>query len=175
MEPAKRTVLDTDAIRAAGSKYEEGAVTAGYKGNRAEIVTMLNEALATEIVCMLRYRRHYYTAKGIDNVSIKEEFMEHARDEEDHANQIADRIIQLNGEPDLNPNRLMEKSHADYDESSDIRDMIRSNLVAERQAIEAYRQMIERIGESDPTTRLMLIEIMAKEEEHADDMRDLLS
>lgn len=174
MNPMKNSVLDVDAIRSAASRFDEGAVTDGYKGNRAEIIAMLNEALATEIVCMLRYRKHYYSAKGIDNVSIKQEFMEHANDEEEHAHRIAERIIQLNGEPDLNPGRLMERSHAEYDESTDIREMIRADLVGERMAIEAYRQMIERIGETDPTTRLMLIEIMAKEEEHADELRDLL-
>lgn len=174
MNPMKQSVLDVNAIRVAANKFDEGAVTDGYKGNRTEIIAMLNEALATEIVCMLRYRRHYYTAKGIDNVSIKAEFLEHANDEEEHANRIAERIIQLNGEPDLHPDRLMEKSHAEYDESTDIREMIKTDLIGERMAIEAYRQMIEKIGETDPTTRLMLIEIMAKEEEHADELRDLL-
>jgi len=180
MEPGKasvqgkKSVLDIAAIRAAASKYDDGAVTDGYKGNRAEILAMLNEALATEIVCMLRYRRHYYTAKGIDNVSIKAEFLEHANDEEEHANTIAERIVQLNGEPDLDPVHLAEKSIADYDESTDIREMIKANLVAERLAIEAYRQMIERIGDTDPTTTLMLTEVLTKEEEHAEDMRDLL-
>ena len=134
----------------------------------------LNDALATELVCVLRYKRHYFTATGLENEPIKAEFLEHALEEEGHANQIAERIVQLNGEPNFNPRELSERSHADYDESTDIKSMIRANLIAERIAIETYRQMIERIGDDDPTTKHLLISIMAKEEEHADDMSDLL-
>lgn len=167
--------LDKAAIRAAAANTaEQGAVGVGYKGNREEIVAMLNDALATELVCVLRYKRHYFTATGMENTAVRAEFLEHANEEQGHADRIAERIMQLNGEPDFNPATLIERSHAEYDASDDIRAMIKANLVEERVAIEAYRQMIERIGDSDPTTRLMLTEIMADEEEHADDMKDLL-
>ncbi|MBV8624182.1 MAG: ferritin-like domain-containing protein [Herbaspirillum sp.] len=166
--------LDKEAIRAAASKISEGAVTEGYRGNRQEVIAMLNDALATELLCVLRYKRHYYTAKGLEIEAIKGEFLQHAQEEQSHADLIAERIVQLNGEPDFNPKTLTERSHAHYDESADIKDMIRANLVEERVAIEAYRQMIERIGDDDPTTRHMLVQIMAQEEEHADDMSDLL-
>lgn len=166
--------LDKDAIRAAAKKLDNGAVTDGYRGNRQEVIAMLNDALATELLCVMRYKRHYYTAKGLENEPIKAEFLQHAQEEQSHADKIAERIVQLNGEPDFNPKTLSQRSHAEYDESSDIKDMIRSNLVEERVAIEAYRQMIERIGDDDPTTKHMLVQIMAQEEEHADDMTDLL-
>lgn len=168
------TPLDTAAIRKAARNLDDGAVTAGYAGRREEIVALLNGALATELLCVLRYKRHYHTASGLANTAIKAEFLEHALEEQAHADQIAERIVQLNGEPDFNPSTLAERSHAEYDDSTDIRAMIRANLVAERVAIESYRQMIERIGDADPTTTLMLTEILAKEEEHADEMRDLL-
>ena len=167
--------LDTDAIRAAAKHVDDGAVTAGYQADRKEIVTMLNGALATELVCVLRYKRHYYTATGLQNGPIKAEFLQHAVEEQAHADLLAARIVQLNGQPDFNPATLLERSHAEYDDSASIQAMIKSNLVAERIAIEAYRQMIENIGHTDPTTRQMLIGIMAMEEEHADDMRDLLA
>ena len=166
--------LDKNAIRAAASSIEEGAVSSGYQGDREGIIAMLNEALATELVCVLRYKRHYYTATGLENTPIKAEFLEHAKEEEAHADLIAERIVQLNGDPDFNPRSLSERSHAEYDDSSDIREMIKANLIEERVAIEAYRQMIERIGDTDPTTKHMLVQIMAQEEEHADDMKDLL-
>lgn len=166
--------LDKNAIRAAAASIEEGAVSSGYQGDREGIIAMLNEALATELVCVMRYKRHYYTATGLENSPIKAEFLEHAKEEEAHADMIAERIVQLNGDPDFNPRTLSERSHAEYDDSSDIRAMIKSNLIEERVAIEAYRQMIERIGDTDPTTKHMLVQIMAQEEEHADDMKDLL-
>lgn len=170
----RRDPIDVGAIRQAAQNLEDGAVPSGYKGDREEILAMLNDALATELVCALRYRRHYYMATGLINEPIKAEFLEHAQQEEDHAAQIAERIVQLNGEPDFNPSTLTSRSHAEYDECNDIKGMIRANLIAERIAIESYRQMIERIGDTDPTTRHMLINIMAVEEEHADDMADLL-
>ncbi|TEA79460.1 ferritin-like domain-containing protein [Allopusillimonas ginsengisoli] len=166
--------IDVAAIRQAARNLDGGAVSSGYKGNRKEIIDMLNAALATELVCVMRYKRHYYTAAGLVNEPIKAEFLEHAQQEADHADRIAERIVQLNGEPDFNPSSLAERSHAEYDDSSDIKAMIRANLVAERVAIESYRQMIERIGDTDPTTKHLLIDIMAVEEEHADDMKDLL-
>jgi len=135
---------------------------------------MLNGALATELVFILRYKRHYYTATGLHNGSIKAEFLVHAQEEEAHVALLAERIVQLNGKPDFNPGTLVDRSHAEYDDSKDIQSMIKANLIAERVAIESYRQMIDEIGEADPTTRLMLVGIMAVEEEHADDMRDLL-
>jgi bacterioferritin len=166
--------INVTAIREAARHLESGAVPSGYKGNREEIIEMLNAALATELVCALRYKRHYYTATGLVNEPIKAEFLQHAKEEEDHAGRIAERIVQLNGEPDFNPSTIAQRSHAEYDECTDIKGMIKANLIAERVAIESYRQMIERIGDSDPTSRHLLIDIMAVEEEHADDMKDLL-
>jgi bacterioferritin len=166
--------IDTAAIRAAAEHLDEGAVTAGYKGARAAVVAMLNGALATELVCVLRYKRHYYTVRGPQNAAAKAEFLEHGRQEQEHADWLAGRIVQLNGSPDFNPATLLSRSHAEYDESESVQSMVRANLIAERVAIESYRQMIEQIGDSDPTTRLLLVRIMAVEEEHADDMRDLL-
>lgn len=167
--------LDKTAIREQARQHlMEGAVTEGYTQRRGEILAMLDSALATELLCVLRYKRHYHTATGMTNTAIKAEFLEHAQEEQEHADEIAERIVQLNGEPDLNPSTLADRSHAEYDESSDIKDMIRADLVAERVAIESYRQMIERIGDDDPTTAHMLTRILAKEEEHADEMHDLL-
>ncbi|KQV84927.1 bacterioferritin [Massilia sp. Root351] len=166
--------IDTAAIRAAAQNLSDGPVTAGYKGDREAVIKMLNGALATELVCILRYKRHYYTVAGRDNAGVKAEFLEHAVQEQEHADWLAERIIQLNGQPDFNPATLLDRSHAEYDESGEVQSMVRANLIAERVAIESYRQMIEQIGDSDPTTRQLLIKIMAVEEEHADDMRDLL-
>lgn len=166
--------IDTAAIRAAARHLGDGPVTAGYKGDRRAVLAMLNGALATELVCILRYKRHYYTVSGPLNGAVKAEFLEHALQEQEHADWLAERIVQLNGEPDFNPATLPARSHAEYDESRDVQSMVRANLIAERVAIEAYRQMIEQIGDSDPTTRLLLVRIMTVEEEHAEDMRDLL-
>ncbi|HSY27922.1 MAG TPA: ferritin-like domain-containing protein [Burkholderiaceae bacterium] len=170
-----RSGIDTAAIRAAAKNLDDGAVTVGYQADRHEIIALLNDALATELVCVLRYKRHYYTAAGLQNGPIKAEFLQHAQEEQAHADQLAERIVQLNGKPDFNPATLIERSHAEYDDSENIQAMIKANLIAERVAIESYRQMIEQIGEKDPTTRHMLVGIMAMEEEHADDMRDLLA
>ncbi|MET3131573.1 bacterioferritin [Oxalobacteraceae bacterium GrIS 1.11] len=166
--------IDTAAIRAAAQHLGDGPVTVGYKGDREAVIALLNGALATELVCILRYKRHYYTVTGLQNGPIKAEFLEHATQEQEHADWLAERIVQLNGKPDFNPATLLARSHAEYDESSSVQSMVRANLIAERVAIESYRQMIEKIGDSDPTTRHLLIKIMAVEEEHADDMRDLL-
>jgi bacterioferritin len=136
---------------------------------------MLNDALATELVCVLRYKRHYFTVSGPGTGHVKAEFLLHAQEEQGHADQIAERIIQLNGMPNFNPSTLSARSHAEYDDAIDVQAMVRANLIAERVAIESYRQMIAAIGERDPTTRQMLIGIMAVEEEHAEDMRDLLA
>lgn len=167
--------INTAAIREAARHIDDGAVTAGYQANRKDVIDMLNGALATELVCILRYKRHYYTVTGLQNGPIKAEFLQHALEEQGHADLLAERIVQLNGKPDFNPATLIERSHAEYDDSDSIQSMIKANLIAERIAIEAYRQMIETIGETDPTTRHMLVGIMAMEEEHADDMRDLLA
>lgn len=170
-----RSEIDVAAIRAAARNLDNGSVTEGYQADRKEIIAMLNNALATELVCVLRYKRHYYTATGLQNGPIKAEFLQHAMDEQGHADQLAERIVQLNGKPDFNPASLTARSHAEYDDSEDIQSMIKANLIAERVAIESYRQMIAKIGDTDPTTSHMLVGIMAVEEEHADDMRDLLA
>ncbi|HEY0061850.1 MAG TPA: ferritin-like domain-containing protein [Telluria sp.] len=167
--------FDIGAIRKAAANLDEGAVTDGYQADRDAVVQMLNDALATELVCVLRYKRHYYTVSGLSNGPIKAEFLEHAQQEQEHADALAERIVQLNGSPNFNPATLTARSHAEYDESDDVQAMIRANLIAERVAIESYRQMIAAIGDKDPTTKHLLIGIMAVEEEHADDMRDLLA
>ncbi|XLZ72248.1 ferritin-like domain-containing protein [Massilia sp. SR12] len=168
-------MIDKNAIRAAARNMADGPVTEGYRGNRLQVLQMLNEALATELVCIQRYKRHYYTVSGMGNAAIKAEFLEHALQEQEHADWLAERIVQLNGEPDFNPATLLDRSHAEYDDSREVQAMVRANLVAERVAIESYRQMIELIGDTDPTTKQLLTQIMAVEEEHADDMRDLLA
>jgi bacterioferritin len=170
----QRLVLNEDKIEAAKRELGEGPVTPGYGPWRDDIVNLLNGALATELVCILRYKRHHFTAHGIAAPNVAAEFLEHANDEARHADRIAERIVQLGGEPDFAPDTLSRRSHADYDASSDLKAMIRANLVAERVAVETYRQMIELIGDKDPTTRRLLEDVLNDEEEHADDMRDLL-
>lgn len=167
--------LDEDAIARARSSLDDGAVTPSYGPWREQIVGLLNDSLATELVCVLRYKRHYFTAKGMASPSIADEFLVHANEESAHADLIAERIVQLGGEPDFSPARLLERSHADYDESKDLKAMIRANLVAERVAVETYRQMINLIGDKDPSTRRMLETILADEEEHADELADMLA
>jgi bacterioferritin len=166
--------LDQTAIDAASRSLDEGAVTPSYGPWRDDIVKLLNDALATELVCILRYKRHYFTASGVKSPAIADEFLVHANEETAHADKIAERIVQLGGEPDFNPRSLMDRSHAKYDESLELQAMVRANLVAERIAVEAYRQMIVLIGDKDPTTRRMLEEILADEEEHADELKDWL-
>jgi bacterioferritin len=178
MEDKKTTLahgFDVEAIRRAAANLDDGAVTEGYQADRAAVVAMLNDALATELLCVLRYKRHYYTVSGPNSAQMRAEFLEHAQQEQDHADRIAERIVQLNGSPNFNPATLTARSHAEYDESEDAQAMVRADLIAERVAIESYRQMILAIGDKDPTTRDMLVDIMAVEEEHADDMRDLLA
>jgi len=170
----QRLALNVDAIQAAKKSLDDGAVTPTYGPWRDDIVKLLNDALATELVCVLRYKRHYFTAHGMASPRIAEEFLEHANAEAGHADRIAERIVQLGGEPDFAPDSLSSRSHADYDASSDLRDMIRANLVAERVAVETYRQMIHLIGDKDPTTRRLLEEVLNDEEEHAEDLRDML-
>lgn len=171
----QRLQLDEGAIAAAKQQVDEGAVTPSYGPWRDDIVKLLNAALATELVCVLRYKRHYFTAKGLNSQSVAEEFLEHANEESAHADRLAERIVQLGGEPDFSPSTLLERSHADYDEQTELRAMVRANLVAERVAVETYRQMVQLIGEKDPTTRRMLEKILGDEEEHADELADLLA
>jgi bacterioferritin len=153
---------------------QAGAVTSNYGADPTVVVKMLNEALATEIVCVLRYKRHYFMAQGIASDSVKQEFAEHATQEQEHADRIAERIVQLGGEPDLNPDTLTKRSHAEYVEGSSLVDMLREDLVAERVAIESYREMVEWLHGKDSTTKRMLEEILAVEEEHAEDINSLL-
>jgi bacterioferritin len=153
---------------------EKGAVTAGYRGDRAVVLDLLNQALASEIVCVLRYKRHYYMATGIHAQAAAGEFLQHAAEEQAHADQIAERITQLGGEPDLDPRTLTTRSHTEYVAGTSLLDMIQENLVAERIGIESYTEMIRYIGDNDPTTRHMLVGILATEEEHADDMKNLI-
>ena len=153
---------------------ENGAVTQGYSADRETVVKLLNEALATEIVCTLRYRRHYFMASGINAESVAQEFLQHANEEQGHADQIAQRIVQLKGEPNFNPEGLLTRSHAEYVEGASLTDMIKEDLVAERIAIDSYREMITYLGNDDPTSRRMMEGILAMEEEHADDLVNLL-
>ena len=170
----ERLVLNEQAIQAAKTGIAAGAVTPGYGLWREDVVKLLNDALATELVCVLRYKRHYFTAHGMASPNVAAEFMEHATAEAVHADRIAERIVQLGGDPDFSPTTLLGRSHADYDASLDLKAMIRANLVAERVAVETYRQMISLIGDTDPTTRRMLEEILTDEEEHADELKDWL-
>ncbi len=160
--------------RRAREHMEAGAVTAGYKADRDTVVKLLNTVLATELVCVLRYKRHYYTAAGIHAQAVAEEFLEHANEEQEHADRAAQRIMQLGGEPDFNPDTLTGRSHSEYVEGDDLVSMIRENLVAERIAIESYTEMIRFLGDDDPTTRRMIEEILGKEEEHADELQTLI-
>ena len=153
---------------------DEGAVTASYSADREQVLQMLNEVLATELVCMLRYRRHHFMARGITSRSIADEFLEHANEEQGHADQVAERIVQLGGEPDFCPDTLTDRSHAEYVPGTTLIDMIKENLVAERIAIDSYREMVAYVGAKDSTTRRLLETILAVEEEHADELADLL-
>jgi bacterioferritin len=166
---------DIQELRARARRHiEKGAVTENYRADRAAVVKILNEALATEIVCVLRYKRHHYMAAGIHAQAVAEEFLEHAKEEQDHADQIARRIVQLGGEPDLNPDGLLTRSHSEYVEGTTLLDMIREDLVAERVAIESYTEIVRYLGQDDTTSRRLMEEILAKEEEHADDLRTLI-
>jgi bacterioferritin len=168
-------VTDIQAIRRRARQHiERGPVTPGYRGQLDVILRLLNEALATEIVCVLRYRRHYYMASGIHAQSVADEFLQHASEEQAHADQIAARIVQLGGEPNFSPDGLSKRAHSEYVEGKDLIDMIQEDLVAERVAIDSYNEMIRFVGDTDPTTRRMLESILAMEEEHADDLANLL-
>lgn len=166
---------DMETIRTrARQKIERGAVTGGYTGDLAQVIDLLNDALASEIVCVLRYKRHYFMAEGIHSESVAAEFREHATDEARHGDMIAKRIVQLQGEPQFSPEGMLSRSHTEYVEAGSLSGMLEENLVAERIAIDTYREMIQYLGDSDPTTKRMLEEILADEETHADDLSSLL-
>ncbi len=171
----KPFLTDIKTLRERARKHiENGAITEGYSADRDTVVKLLNEALATEIICVLRYKRHYFMATGINAEGVAAEFLQHANEEQVHADQIAQRIVQLGGAPNLNPDGLTTRSHAEYVEGDTLVDMIKEDLVAERIAIDSYREMINYVNTDDPTTRRMLEGILAMEEEHADDLVSLL-
>jgi len=172
---APQAFTDTRTLRANARKaIEQGPVTASYPADRKVIVEQLNAALATEWVCVLRYMRHYYSATGLVSGSVKEHFLEHADEERGHADLLAERIVQLGGEPDLDPATLTQRSHAEYQVGKTLKDMVKEDLIAERIAIESYRELINYVGDRDTTTKKLLEHILADEEEHADEFRDLL-
>src|SRR5512145_3019727 len=171
----KPFLTDIKTLRERARQHiEQGAVTPGYRADRATVIRLLNEALATEIVCVLRYRRHYFMASGINAQSVAQEFLQHANEEQGHADQVAQRIVQLGGEPDFSPEGLLTRSHSEYVEGDTLFDMIREDLVAERVAIESYRDMVNFLGTGDTTTRRLLESILAVEEEHAEDLLSLI-
>jgi bacterioferritin len=167
-------VLDTEAIDAARRSLDQGAVTPSYGPWRDDIIQLLNDSLATELVCVLRYKRHHFTADGLASPKIADEFLVHANEEAGHADRLAKRIVQLGGKPDFSPDSLARRSHAAYDDSTDLKAMIRANLIAERVAIETYSQIIALIGDKDSTTRRLLEDILSDEQEHADELADWL-
>jgi bacterioferritin len=169
-------VSDIKKIRERAREHmERGAVTAGYKADRKRVIEVLNEVLATEIVCVLRYKRHYYAASGIHAESVKAEFLQHAVEEQQHADWAATRITQLGGQPNLNPEGLASRAHSEFGDGADLQSMIRENLLAERIAIESYSDIVRWLANDDPTTRRMIEDILKMEEEHADDMAQLLA
>ena len=168
-------LTDVATLRSrARQNVENGAVTEGYDADREEIIRLLNASLATELVCVLRYKRHYFMASGIKASVAADEFLEHATQEAEHADKLAERIVQLGGEPEFNPDLLTKNSHAQYVAGKDLKEMVYEDLVAERIAVDSYREIIQYIGDKDPTTRRLFEEILAQEEEHADDMADIL-
>jgi len=175
MSMSKPFLSDVQTLRKNARKHlQSGAVTEGYRGDRKQVLALLNTSLATELVCVLRYRRHYYMASGIHAKSIAAEFLQHAKDEQEHADMIATRIVQLDGEPDFAPKGLAERSQSEYIEGSDLVEMLEEDLVAERLVIDSYREIVQYLGNDDPTTRRLLESILADEEEHAEDLGTLL-
>jgi bacterioferritin len=167
---------DVKKIRERARKHiEAGAITEGYKANREQVTKVLNDVLATEIVCVLRYKRHYYMAQGISSDSVKAEFLQHANEEQQHADWVAERITQIGGEPNFNPEGLATRSHSEYKPGDSLTDMIKEDLVAERIAIESYSEIVRWLGNDDPTSRVLIEQILKMEEEHANDMLDLLA
>lgn len=175
-EPQPKPILtDVRKLRETARRHiEEGAVTESYGADKEKVLQLLNEALATELVCTLRYRHDHFMARGIDSRAAAGEFLEHANEELGHADRIAERIVQLGGEPRFDPDTLVARSHSEYRTGRTVQDAIRENLIAERIAIDSYREIVQFIGDSDPTTRRLMEEILATEEEHADDLADLL-
>ena len=174
-EKNRTTTSDVAEIRRrARANVEDGAVTDAYRADRETVVKLLNESLATEIVCVLRYKRHYYMASGISADPVAKEFLQHAKEEQIHADLIAQRITQLQGEPNFNPEGLATRSHSEYIEGGTLREMIREDLIAERIAVESYSEIIRWLGDDDPTTRNLIEEILKKEEEHADELANML-
>ena len=174
-EEKRPFVTDIKELRRRAREHmDEGAVTSAYTADRQAVIRILNDVLATEIVCVLRYKRHYYMATGIHAQSVAEEFLEHANEEQEHADIAAERITQLGGEPNFNPEGLATRSHSQYVEGTSLLDMVREDLVAERIAVESYNEIIRYLGNDDPTTRRAMEKMLAKEEEHADDMKKLL-
>lgn len=175
MQPKQPFLSDIKEIRKRARQHmDKGAVTDGYKADRDTVLRLLNEALATEIVCVLRYKRHQFMAHGLSAQSVADEFAEHAAEEQQHADSIAKRITELGGEPNFSPEGILTRSHSEYVEGEKLTDMIQEDLVAERIAIESYSEIIRYLGENDPTSRRMMEEILAKEEEHAEDMLSLI-
>lgn len=171
----KPFLSDIETIRKRAREHiKQGAITAGYRADREAVVSLLNDALATELVCTLRYRRHYFMAKGIHSKSVADEFLQHSNEEQQHADQIAERIVQLGGEPDFSPDGLLSRSHAEYVEGETLVDMIREDLIAERVAIDSYREIVQYLADKDPTSRRVMETILAVEEEHADELAELL-
>lgn len=172
----KPFLTDIKTLRERARQHiEQGAITEGYSADRKTVIKVLNESLATEIVCVLRYRRHYFMASGIHAEGVAAEFLQHSNEEQAHADLIAQRIVQLGGEPNFNPEGLLTRSHAEYAEGTTLIDMIKEDLVAERIAIDSYREIIQYLANDDPTTRRMMEGILAMEEEHADDLVSLLN
>ena len=175
MDRKQPFVSDIKALRERARRHiEQGAITEGYRADRETVIKICNEALATEIVCVLRYKRHYFVAEGINADSVAAEFAEHAAEEQAHADSIAQRIIQLGGKPNFSPEGLSGRSHSEYVEGDTLVDMIKEDLIAERIAIDSYKEIIDYLGDKDPTTRRMFEQILAVEEEHADDLVSLL-
>jgi bacterioferritin len=169
-------VLQIKTIREQARKHlDQGPITSEYGADRDRVIKVFNEVLATEIVCVLRYMRHYYMADGIDGESVKQEFLGHANDERDHADRAAKRIVQLGGEPDLNPAVLAKRSHTEYAEGHTLTEMLEEDLVAERIAVASYQEIIRWLGDGDPTSRRVMEGLLSDEEEHADDLRSLLA
>jgi bacterioferritin len=169
-------ITDVKKLRDNARKnMEKGSVTEGYKADVKQVIKVLNDVLATELVCVLRYKRHYYMAQGISSDSVKEEFLQHANEEQQHADWVAERITQLGGEPDFNPQTIYDRSHSEYVEGKTLVDMIKEDLIAERIAIQSYSEIIRWLGDGDPTSRVLMEQINKVEEEHANDMLDLLA
>lgn len=175
MSNSQPFLTDVKTLRERARQHiEQGAVTAGYNADRETVLNLLNEALATEIVCTLRYKRHYYMADGLNASIAADEFLEHAEQEQQHADWLAERIVQLGGAPNFSPEGLQSRSHAEYVEGDTLKEMVKEDLIAERIAIDSYREIATYLGDKDPTTRRIMEEILAQEEEHADDMASIL-